>query len=76
MKKIKVIYISGIGRSGSTLLDIILSTSEKVFSVGEIFKYNQMLRENIKCSCGKKVKDCSFWKDFDGKDFKIKNRYK
>jgi len=73
-EKIKLIYISGIGRSGSTLIDLIISTDPKVFSVGEIYKFNKIKKENIPCNCGKNFSNCSFWKDFYYSKYKIKNR--
>lgn len=36
MEKVKVIYIAGSGRSGSTLIDRVIYSSPKVFSVGEL----------------------------------------
>ncbi len=57
----KIIYIAGDGHSGSTLLDIILGSSEKIFSAGEL---NFITRDTIfdeYCSCGRKIKDCEFW---------------
>jgi len=73
-RKIKVIYISGIGRSGSTLLDAVISTNHKVFSVGEIYKYNYLKKENLLCSCGKKFSECFFWQNFLQDNSKIINR--
>lgn len=72
--KIKVIYISGIGRSGSTLLDLLISTNDSVFSVGEIYKYNELKKRNIECSCGNKFNKCIFWKNFVNNKTKIINR--
>lgn len=63
-KRIKVIYIAGLGRSGSTLLDMIISTSEKVFSVGEIYKFNNLKHSKFQCSCGESFKKCQFWSKF------------
>lgn len=73
--KIKIIYISGIGRSGSTLLDLLISTSNDVFSVGEIYKFNEMINENVCCSCGEIFNECSFWSNFKTKDYNLVNRY-
>ena len=64
-EKIKVIYISGMGRSGSTLIDLILSTSNKIFSVGEIYKHKQLKNDNFICACGDKFNDCKFWGNFN-----------
>ena len=75
-KKIKVIYISGLGRSGSTLLDLIISTSDKVFSIGEAYRLKSYLDREYDCSCGDKMELCSFWSKLYQKlrTFSIKNR--
>lgn len=58
----KIIYIAGAGRSGSTLLDISLGNMDDCFSLGELiyFVENGILK-NEYCSCGSRVRDCSFW---------------
>ncbi len=35
-KKIKIIYIVGVGHSGSTLLDGVISSTDSVLSVGAL----------------------------------------
>ena len=39
MVKKKLIYIMGAGRSGSTLLDVVLGNAQEIFSCGEIIKF-------------------------------------
>ena len=63
-----VIYIIADRRSGSTLLENILSKSEEIISVGElamlkghIFKEGPGELWNWNCSCGKPVMQCGFW---------------
>jgi hypothetical protein len=67
-KKIKVIYIISDRRSGSTLLENILSKSAETVSIGEL----AMLKGHIakdgpgelwdwNCSCGKPIMQCEFW---------------
>ena len=58
----KIIYIAGAGRSGSTILDVTLGNMNDCFSLGELifFVENGILNDES-CSCGSKVKDCSFW---------------
>jgi sulfotransferase family protein len=67
-EKITVIYIISDRRSGSTLLENMLSKSEEIISVGEL----AMLKGHIdkqgpgvfwswNCSCGKPVLECEFW---------------
>lgn len=66
-KSITVIYISGDGHSGSTLLDILLGSQKNVFSCGEL---NNISREGLLqefCSCGEQLGDCQLWSDIHKK---------
>lgn len=58
----KVLYIAGAGRSGSTLLDIIIGNHPNYFSLGELMFLipNGVYNEEY-CSCTKKVLECQFW---------------
>ncbi|HYJ66020.1 MAG TPA: sulfotransferase [Parafilimonas sp.] len=67
-EKITVIYIISDRRSGSTLLENMLSKSEEIISVGElamlkghIDKQGPGIFWNWNCSCGKPVLECEFW---------------
>ena len=62
-EKLKVIYCMGSGRSGSTLLGIILGSHPKLFSPGEINSYHRINEDKFTCSCLKKVADCEFWSE-------------
>jgi hypothetical protein len=63
-KKIKVLYIAGSGRSGSTILGRILGQVDGFFFAGELCKiWRYGLMENRLCGCGLAFKDCSFWND-------------
>ena len=60
--KIKLIYIASNGRSGSTLLDLLMGAHSNVWTLGEF----QILPWEIKtprqvCGCGKPVLECDFW---------------
>jgi hypothetical protein len=60
--KIKVVYILGEGRSGTTLLDRLLGQIEGFVSTGEvslIWKWG--FAENLLCGCGQPFRDCPFW---------------
>jgi len=74
MRKIPIIYITGSGHCGSTLLDIILDSHSKIFGVGELENFN---KETL-CACGKKPSRCSFWGDIlkkvDFENLKIRRR--
>lgn len=63
-KKVKVLYIAGSGRSGSTILGKILGQVDGFFFAGELCKiWRYGLMENRFCGCGVPFKDCSFWND-------------
>src|SRR5689334_5320337 len=66
--KPQIIYIMADNRSGSTLLENILSKSDECFSVGELAMLKgHLLKEghgenwNWKCSCGQPLDKCIFW---------------
>ena len=57
----KLIYIIGSGRSGSTLLDITIGSQPRCFSSGEICNLVQAYASEDLCACGSKIASCSFW---------------
>jgi len=58
----KVLYIGGAGRSGSTLLDMILGNLLGFFSIGEAsFFWEYLARKDIACGCGSELNSCDFW---------------
>jgi plasmid maintenance system killer protein len=62
MNKLKVIYIVGEGRSGSTLLERLLGQHSKIFSAGELKHiWERSFLDNQLCSCGKSFYDCEIW---------------
>ncbi|GIW61108.1 MAG: sulfotransferase [Patescibacteria group bacterium] len=65
MGKYKVVYISGSGRSGSTLLATLLGGQEGWINVGEASRFlfdKKLMALSIPCGCGKDVRECIFWK--------------
>ncbi len=59
---IKIIYIAGDGRSGSTLLDSVLSNIENSISVGECHRFWIRYSEGAShCGCSNIVTECSLW---------------
>jgi hypothetical protein len=59
---IKVLYISGSGRSGSTILDSILGQLDGWFSVGELVNlWERGLIAGRRCGCGVPVLQCPLW---------------
>jgi len=65
MKKKKIVYIAGLGHSGSTILDMILGTNSRVIGLGEIMAFVKRKNKHIDlksvCSCGKTGYNCDFW---------------
>ncbi|MEX0291113.1 MAG: sulfotransferase [Flavobacteriaceae bacterium] len=61
-EKLKVIYLMGSGRSGSTLMNIIFGNHPEVVAPGELNNVNRLKQEKFTCSCGERVEECDFWK--------------
>jgi hypothetical protein len=60
--RLKVLYIVGAGRSGSTILDTLLGQVDGFFSGGEIsHAWGRGLIENRSCGCGKPFRECETW---------------
>ncbi|MGH9058576.1 MAG: hypothetical protein ACRDZY_03535, partial [Acidimicrobiales bacterium] len=61
--RVKVLYIAGWGRSGTTILDSVLAQLHGFCSVGELrWLWDRGLTEGWPCGCGAKVAVCEFWK--------------
>jgi Sulfotransferase family len=61
---LRVLYIAGWGRSGSTLLDRMLGQLPGVVSVGEVRElWFRGGLENRRCGCGEPFADCPFWSE-------------
>jgi hypothetical protein len=60
--KVRVIYLAGSGRSGSTLLNRLLGTAKGVAPVGELHAiWQNGFMENHLCSCGVPFASCEYW---------------
>lgn len=58
-----IVYIAGYGRSGSTLLDIILGNHSEITSMGEVGNFWSHSTGSMLCTCGTCVCECSIWSD-------------
>lgn len=62
-----IAYILGLGHSGSTFLQLVLSTHPDVVGMGEIDKLLKELEAGVAekdiplCSCGETITNCSVW---------------
>jgi hypothetical protein len=59
---IKVLYIAGVQRSGSTVIANALGTLPRFFSAGEVCLLWRQAETNGACGCGLPVKECETWK--------------
>ncbi len=58
----RLLYISGYGRSGSTLLDIALGQHPRLFGAGEVAAFTRSSWiDNDYCACGAPLQSCPFW---------------
>lgn len=58
---LKVLYVMGYGRSGSTFLDVLLNNSAAVTSVGALSNYWLWLERALPCACGAPLTECPMW---------------
>ena len=77
-EKVKVLYVAGAGRSGSTLLGRLLGEPQEAVHVGElVYIWRRCFGENHVCGCGVPFLECPFWSEvflrgfggFDGVDY-------
>ena len=59
-----LVYIGGIGRSGSTLLSQMLSGLDGVCALGEVIHlWERGVRRDELCACGQPFSRCPFWRE-------------
>ncbi|MGH9244421.1 MAG: sulfotransferase family protein [Acidimicrobiales bacterium] len=58
---VKVLYIGGTGRTGSTLLTNLLGQAPAVFAAGELTFLWYALDGDGRCSCGQRLRTCPVW---------------
>ncbi len=67
----KLVYIGGYGRSGSTLLEYLLTTSPEVVACGEVERHLRRFGNNKICTCGRRMKKCPVWGAFRHKSGRL-----
>lgn len=66
----KVLFIGGYGRSGSTLLDRVLGQIDGFFSAGELrHVFREGYSEDRLCGCGVPFRRCPFWNEVTDRAF-------
>ena len=67
---VKVLYVVGLGRSGSTILSNSLGQVPGFFSGGELnFIWRHNVLENRLCGCGRPFRECPVWTEVMDKAF-------
>ena len=60
----KVLYLAGLGRSGSTLIERMMGELPGFVNVGElVFIWERGVRNNERCGCGDRFSECRFWQE-------------
>lgn len=59
--RVKVVVIAGAGRSGSTLLSLLLSQHTDTFNLGQSRDLWRAYAANEPCTCGAALPDCPVW---------------
>lgn len=62
----QLVYITGSGHSGSTLLDRLLGSHPDIAALGEVHRFSLGLHRSEKpfrCDCGETISDCAFWSE-------------
>lgn len=63
MGRVRVLYVAGAGRSGSTILHNILGQVDGFCAIGEVrYVWERGLIKNRLCGCGVTFHDCGFWR--------------
>lgn len=58
-----MVFVGGYGRSGSTIIDVLLNRVPGVVAVGEFrHLFGRALGDNELCSCGQPFRSCEYWK--------------
>jgi hypothetical protein len=59
----RVVYVAGYGRSGSTVLDVLLGSAEGAIGAGEVCLLARAGLSPVPCSCGQDAVGCPLWSE-------------
>ena len=66
----KVLYIAGVGRSGSTLLERMLGAVPGAVNTGELNAiFSRVSQQDQRCGCGEPFSECPFWREVGAEAF-------
>lgn len=62
-ERTRVLFVGGYGRSGSTVIDLLLDRVPGITAVGELrHLFGRALGDNELCSCGRPFRECDTWR--------------
>ena len=65
-----VVLLGGFGRSGTTLLERLLSNCSDAVAVGEVIHvWERGLAANESCGCGRPLRECEVWREVGARGF-------
>lgn len=68
--KTRVLYVGGLGRSGTTLIERVFGELAGVCALGEVVHlWQRDIRDDERCGCGARFSACPFWTDVGVKAF-------
>lgn len=63
-RPVSVLFLAGLGRSGSTIIANVLGQHPDAVSVGEVVHlWTRGLADNERCGCGQPLRECDFWSE-------------
>src|SRR4051794_6444544 len=67
---VRVLFLGGLGRSGTTLLERVLGCLPGVCALGEVVHlWRRDLLDNERCGCGRPFSACDFWREIGDRAF-------
>lgn len=67
---VRVVFVGGSGRTGSTLIERLLGQLPGVCNVGEVvFLWERGLQRRERCGCGSPLPECPFWREVGERAF-------
>lgn len=60
----KLVYLMGAGRSGTTILSLLLGNNRNAKALGELHQLPDYFSLEKDCSCGKILSSCPFWSEY------------
>ena len=68
----RVLYLGGLGRSGTTLVERLLGELPNVCALGEVVHlWQRDIVDDERCGCGESFSRCAFWTAVGKRDYNV-----